>query len=454
MKRMEWKDLLNSNRYGVLKLSQSSDIRRSYQRDFDRIVFSSAFRRLQDKTQVFPIPKSDFVHNRLTHSLEVSSVGRSLGSAGGKIILGKEKKTDLRVHPESFGDIVAAACLAHDVGNPPFGHSGEKAIGTYFEQAEGKKHCEYLTEKQYAELLNYEGNASGFRILTNHHPKEKPGGLFLTYATLGAFSKYPAEVEQKGCKNSNQRTSLKKYGYFQSEDHIFQDVADNLGLIADNEIERNAWRRHPLAFLTEAADNICYRIIDLEDGHKLGYVSFQEMDELLRYFLENPEKDTEGLKKYEQIQDEGEKVGYLRAKAINKLVGEAASVFEDKYEQIMNGEFDDELTDYILSRNHFNDKILNKNIQLYNSRKVVEIELAGYKILGGLLEAFAGILLKPDSNYNKKLLELVPAQFKPEEAEPYYQKIMKMTDFVARMTDSYAINLYRKITGISMPEIY
>ncbi len=452
MERMDWKKLLHQGRYGDGGFTKSGDARRPYQRDFDRIVFSSPFRRLQDKTQVFPIPKSDFVHNRLTHSLEVSSVGRSLGSLGGRTILENER-LEANVHPGSFGDIVAAACLAHDVGNPPFGHSGEKAIGEYFLSAEGRKHKEFLSEKEYADLVHYEGNAAGFRILTNHHPDELPGGLFITYATLGAFTKYPGEVEFEKKKRPG-RTSLKKHGYFQTEKHIFEDVAAKLGL-PDGSVEgKKAWKRHPLAFLMEAADNICYRIVDLEDGYRLGYISLEEMEELLMYFLKHPEPQARSLEKYQNIRDEGEKVGYLRAKAINALVHEAALVFEKNYEDIMLGGFDDEITDFIQSSEHFNERILDRNLKLYNSKKVVEIELAGYKILGGLLESFAGILLQPQSRYNQKLLQLVPAQFRPCDKAGYYHNLMKMTDFVARMTDSYAIALYRKITGISLPEIY
>lgn len=451
MERMDWNKLLSTGRYGEQTSNKAGDNRRPYQRDFDRIVFSSAFRRLQDKTQVFPIPKSDFVHNRLTHSLEVSSVGRSLGSFGGQIVHEKEQ---LDTHPDSFGDIVAAACLAHDIGNPPFGHSGEKAIGEYFRSPEGQEHKKYLqNEKQYADLIHYEGNAAGFRILTNHHPDEAAGGLYITYATLGAFTKYPGEAELEKKKRKG-RTSVKKNGFFQSEKKIFDDVARNLGLLDGSVPEKQAWKRHPLAFLMEAADNICYRIVDLEDGYRLGYISLEEMEELLMYFLKKPKLQSRSLKKYQDIKDEGEKVGYLRAKAVNALVSQAAMVFREKYEEIMLGRFDDELTDFIQSGEHFNERILNRNIELYNSKKVVEIELAGYKILGGLLEAFAGILLKPDIQYNKKLLQLVPKQFRPSNKAGYYQNLMKMTDFVARMTDSYAIALYRKITGMSLPEIY
>ncbi|MFO8054494.1 MAG: dNTP triphosphohydrolase [Bacteroidales bacterium] len=451
-KRMDWDSLLHAGRYGALKKPASADMRRPYQRDFDRIVFSTAFRRMQDKTQVFPVPKSDFVHNRLTHSLEVSSVGRSLGSIGGYIILHKEN-LDSGIHPESFGDIVAAACLAHDVGNPPFGHSGEKAIAKYFSSAEGARHRPYLSERQWADLLYYEGNAAGFRILTNHHPEEKAGGLLLTYATLGAFSKYPGEAEPKKVKYTGQ-TSLKKFGFFQSEKEIFDRVATELKLLDGSTDSKKAWKRHPLAFLTEAADNICYRIIDLEDGFKLGYIHLEEMEELLKYFLIYPDKDMDGLKTYGMIKDHGEKAGYLRAKAINALVKETAKVFDDKYEDIMHGEFDQELTDYIRSDDQFNQTILDCNKRLYNSRKVVEIEIAGYRILSGLLEEFAGILIKPEDLPNKKLKELIPRQFRPQHNGNYYDDLMKITDFVARMTDSYAIDLYRKIKGISLPEIY
>lgn len=452
---LQWEKLLNANRIGDERIYDFHNQRSEFQRDIDRIVFSSAFRRLQDKTQVFPMPASDFVHSRLTHSLEVSSVGRNLGNMAGEFVVQKERNlSNYSINSHFFGDIVAAASLAHDVGNPPFGHSGESAISDFFLKNSFLK--KDMNESQWADLTHYEGNAHGFRLLTNHHPNEiSKGGLKLTYATLAAFIKYPKQsfISSKYEEVHGQRASFKKFGFFQTEKSEFADVIKHNNLIKlINDDEMHYFSRHPLAFLMEAADNICYRIIDLEDGFKLNYLSFEEIESLLIDFIINDEANNNAFTKYNQIKDEGEKVGYLRAKAINQLVNETMIVFKENYSEIMNATFDDELTNLIQSNKILEGKIKSSNLFLYKRKPVIEIELAGYKIINGLLETFVDSALNP-VGINKKILQIIPLQFHSDINESQYDKLMKIVDFVARMSDSYALNLYRKLTGQSLPSI-
>ena len=457
---MNWEQLLNSRRLGDER--ENYDIfehRSAFQRDFDRIIFSSAFRRMQDKTQVFPVPENDFVHNRLTHSIEVSSVGRTLGNLVGQYVLKLEPELEkLGNSMHMFGDIVAAASLAHDVGNPPFGHSGESAIGDYFQNNKDLKEQYQLNEQEWNDLIKYEGNAHGFRLLTNHHPDEIKGGLRLTYATLGCFSKYPRAsiVGDEYLLEANvKRTSSKKFSYFQSEKELFEKVANTLGLrkLTKEHPDHRAWARHPLVFMVEAADNICYRIIDLEDGYKLGYLKFHEMEELLLPLLERSFDAKDALEKYQNIKDLGEKIGYLRAKSINVLIYESMEVFKENYAEIMSGDFDQEITDIIRSADLVEGPIKKANIYLYNRKPVIEIEVAGYQVISGLLEKFMAVQLHPNNGMNKKMKQLLPEQFHVSDKDSNYEKIMKAVDFVARMTDSYALNLYRRLSGHSLPVI-
>lgn len=446
---MNWKQLLNYNRIGEKPKSDFSIYRSEFQRDFDRIIFSSAFRRLQDKTQVFPVPESDFVHNRLTHSIEVSSVGRSLGNLAGEIILKRNSELENQgIDFHLFGDIVAAASLAHDVGNPPFGHSGEKAISDFFIKNSSIKND--LSKSEWNDLIKYEGNAHGFRLLTNHHPDEtERGGLKLTYATLAAFSKYPRE-SYLSTTNIDKRASGKKFGFFQTESELFEEVAKNTGLVSLSNDNDRYWSRHPLAFLMEAADNICYRIIDLEDGFKLKYLTFNEIEDLLIDFIK---VEKSSLNKYNNIKDKGEKVGYLRAKAINTLVYQTADVFQNKLDTILNQQFDDELTNYISSYDLLEGKIKQANLFLYNQKAVIEIELAGYQIINGLLELYVDSAINPENYFNKKLIQILPQQFVPNNNKTNYENLMRIVDFVSRMSDSYAINLYKKLKGQKFPII-
>lgn len=458
--KMNWHKLLNGGRLCDDRTENDWQFgRTAFQRDFDRIVFSSAFRRLQDKTQVFPVPESDFVHSRLTHSIEVSSVGRTLGSMAGEFVLAKEPKLVENGFTASvFGDIVAAASLAHDVGNPPFGHSGEDAISEFFINREKEFAGYNLTKQQWTDLVKYEGNAHGFRLLTNHHPGQTQGGLRLTYAVLATFAKYPREsfVESGQLIPENfKRTSSKKFNFFQTEKHFFTEVAEMTGLknlaIADSPAK--AWCRHPLSFLVEAADNICYRLIDLEDGYKLGFVGFDQVEKLLLPFMLNASDAVQSQVKYEALTDLGEKIGYLRAKAIWVLVQESMEIFKENYEKIMDGIFDDELTNLISSSSLLEGDIKKANIFLYRQKPVVEIEITGYKIISGLLDIYLDAQYRPNTLLNKKIISQMPVQFQASDQDSDYEKIMKTVDFIARMTDSYALNLYRRLTGQKLPSI-
>jgi len=452
---LDWKLLLTDERLGVEK-SQSAkkDGRSQFQKDFDRIVFSPAFRRLQDKTQVFPLPESDFVHTRLTHSLEVSVVGRSLGNLVGEKIIDLHPKLKSTITKFHLGDIVAAACLAHDIGNPPFGHSGEDAIAEYFKNGNGKRfEEEIINEKKWNDLIRFEGNAQGFRIITKLLNQDVKGGLQLTYATLSALNKYPKEslTDSEVKEFSKLKNIYKKFGFFQSEKEIFKHVAEKTGLVKPDKSEKYLWSRHPLSFLVEAADDICYSIMDLEDGFRLGLLSFDETESLLLPLIHK--KDLTGYKN----RDDNEKVGYLRAKAISDLVNNIAEVFVENEKSILIGNFNKELVTIIKTSNSLK-KIEKASIaKIYRHRSVVEREAAGYEVLGGLLDTFITAYNEYSENKlspkNRSIINLIPQRFfYAEQQNPeLYHRLLRIIDFVSGMTDSYAVSIFRKIKGISLP---
>lgn len=440
---MNWTQLLSPQHIGQ-KRQTSEQSRSAFEQDFDRIIFSHPFRRLQDKTQVHPLPEHDFVHTRLTHSLEVSSVGRSLGKKVGEVVL--QRHSDLsNFSAFDFGAIVAAASLAHDLGNPPFGHSGEDGISDFFvHHPHGSAFKSMVSDAEWADLIQFEGNAQGFRILN----KNQYQGLKLTYAVLGAFTKYPCPAKMEG--RDKRKKSQKKYGFFQSEQALFEEVATQLAL---KKVGDSVWCRHPLAFLVEAADDICYNIIDLEDGCRLGLVSFTDTVELLSGIL----KDTFDPIKLEKIPGRDEKIGVLRALAIGKLIEECSTVFLDNEAKILEGNFDLALADFC-SSNVALDEISKISIdKIYRARHVVEIEAAGYEVLPGLLEEFAkagkfyleGSLPKKYEN----LVRLLPPEIKAgidEHPGSHYGMLRNVIDFISGMTDRHALSLYRKIKGISL----
>ena len=441
---MHWEQLLSLKRQGDkgkrLRIEQD-ETRLGFDVDYDRIIFSAAFRSLQDKTQVIPMSKTDFVHTRLTHSLEVSVVGRSLGRLVGKKII--EKYPHLKeVHgfqANDFGAIVAAAALSHDIGNPPFGHSGEKAIGEYFSVGNGKKYKDQLSSKEWQDLIDFEGNANGFSVLTSSRPGVE-GSIRLTYAVLGAFMKYPKESLPK---KPTQNIADKKYGFFQSDKEFFKEVATELGLISNKTGDSIGYERHPLAYLVEAADDICYTIIDFEDGINLGLVS---EDFALEYLIKLV-KDSIDTSKYNSLATKQDRISYLRALAIGNLINDAVRIFIENEELILQGKFPYALTDKSKYKAQIDDiiKISIKNI--YQSREVIEKELSGYQIINNLLDKFITAHLNNcdgnATNYDKLLLNILPEQYKVEK-DTLYEKLLLMCHFISMLTDSKAL-LFNKI---------
>ncbi|WP_417800786.1 deoxyguanosinetriphosphate triphosphohydrolase [Tenacibaculum sp.] len=442
---MNWEQLLSLKRFGDTQKrerAKQDETRLGFEVDFDRIIFSSAFRSLQDKTQVIPLSKTDFVHTRLTHSLEVSVVGRTLGRRVGKVLLERHPHLkELGYTFNDFGAIVAAASVMHDIGNPPFGHSGEKAIGEYFKTGKGLQYKDQLTDLEYQDLIDFEGNANGFKILTENREGIQ-GGLRLSYATLGAFLKYPKESLPK---KPTKHIVDKKYGFFQSEKDAFLDVVQDLGLLK-KEAEGISYYRHPLAYLVEAADDICYTIIDFEDGINLGLI---EEDYALEYMIKLV-KDTIDSQKYHSLQHTKDRVSYLRALAIGVLINEAVTIFLDNEVAILNGTFDKGLLDKCKYEAQINDIIKISVDKIYRSKEVVEKEVAGYKIIADLLDVFVTALNNKfdneQSNYDKLVLNLIPKEYQ-QDKEGLYDRIMQISSYVAGLSDGYAIRLHRKIMG-------
>ncbi len=444
---MNWEQLLSLKRQGDtskrLRIEQD-DTRLGFEVDYDRIIFSSAFRSLQDKTQVIPLSKTDFVHTRLTHSLEVSVVGRSIGRLVGKKII--EKYPHLKeVHgfqANDFGAIVAAASLAHDIGNPPFGHSGEKAIGEYFSIGKGQQYKDQLSDKEWQDLIDFEGNANGFSVLTASRPGIE-GGLRISYATLGAFMKYPKESLPK---KPTSNIADKKYGFFQSDKDFFQDVASELGMIPNKEGEDIGFERHPLAYLVEAADDICYTIIDFEDGINLGLVS---EDFALEYLIKLV-KDSIDSSKYNTLTTKEDRISYLRALAIGSLINDTVKVFVENEEAILDGRFPYALTHKSKYKVQMDDIIKLSVKNIYQSREVIEKEIVGYQIIQTLLDKFITAFNNKfdgnSSNYDKLLLKMLPEKFW-EEKDDLYSRLLHICHYVSLLTDGNALELYETING-------
>jgi dGTPase len=441
---MNWEQLLSLKRQGDkgkrLRIEQD-DTRLGFEVDYDRIIFSSAFRSLQDKTQVIPLSKTDFVHTRLTHSLEVSVVGRSIGRLVGKKII--EKYPHLKeIHgyqANDFGAIVAAAALSHDIGNPPFGHSGEKAIGEYFSIGKGQKHKNQLTNKEWQDLIDFEGNANGFSVLTSSRPGIE-GSIRLTYAVLGSYMKYPKESLPK---KPTPKISDKKYGFFQTDKDFFKEVATELGLIPNKSGNDIGFERHPLAYLVEAADDICYTIIDFEDGINLGLVS---EDYALEYLIKLV-KDTIDTNKYQTLTTKEDRISYLRALAIGNLINDAVHIFIENEEAILKGDFPYALTDKSKYKAQIDDIIKLSVKNIYQSREVIEKELSGYQIINNLLDKFITAYNNnyegKATNYDNLLLKILPEKHH-QEKETLYERLLLICHFVSMLTDGKAV-LYNQL---------
>jgi len=450
---MQWQQLLSRARLGSQEPPKASTARTDFQRDFDRVVFSSAFRRMQDKTQVFPLSKVDYVRTRLTHSLEASSIGRSLGTLVGEQVIARHGLAEFEA--ADFGSIVAAACLAHDIGNPPFGHSGEDAIRQWAHTAEyGAPRVAMLKGSEREDFLSFEGNAQGFRIVTRLQNPDNEGGLQLTCATLAAFTKYPRE----SCLGGSQYRgiSAKKQGFAAADRASFETVAETVGLIArDN--HHAMWCRHPLAFLVEAADDISYRVIDIEDGYRLGHFSYQEVLDLFWPLISDPERQAPRLKK---IQDLKDRVEFLRAKVINEVIRQVLECFMDNEADMLAGRFDVPLLQELPVSEALDALIENARQRIYCAPEVVSIQAAGFQVISDLLERFTQVVDdvadrgERASPHSRMLIRLVPEQFIGPQRVPVddaYQRLLMLTDFVSGMTDSYAVSLYKKVTGISLP---
>lgn len=445
--KMDWDRLLSDVRFG---LEDYSDRRRGsrsdFLRDYDRMVFSSPFRRLQNKTQVFPLPGSIFVHNRLTHSMEVACVGRSLANDIAAMLKSRHGENHISPRIDNIGEIVAAACLAHDIGNPPFGHSGEKAISTFFSEGVGRSLREKLNPDQWSDLTHFEGNANSFRVLTHQFNGRRPGGFAMTYPTLASIVKYPFDSSLAG--------NVNKFGFFTSERESFSRIAQRLGLLRLDAPEGSLrFARHPLVYIVEAADDICYEVMDIEDAHKLKILTTAEVIDHLTGFFDD-ERRRHILEVIENVEDPNEKIVYLRSCVIGVLVDRCAETFVNNEDAIMSGSFTGSLLSHV---DTIEGEAYRKCAQLswnkiYCASDVVDIELAGSQIVSFLLEKLINAVVNPGLNYSRLLLAKFPKQYDIN-ADTLFGKIQAVLDHVSAMTDVYALDLYRKLNGLSLPAV-
>ena len=450
---MNWEQLLSNKRFGQEEGSGRRDDRSEFQRDFDRLIFSAPFRRLQNKTQVFPLPGTIYVHNRLTHSLEVSSVGRSLGNDVSRELLRRHPRLHA-TNVAEMGSIVSAACLAHDMGNPPFGHSGERAIGTFFSEGEGRKYrdmiCEEtgdgLSEQQWYDLIHFEGTANAFRLLTHQFRGRRKGGFVMTYATLASIVKYPYSSLLAGAKG--------KFGGFQSEQADYEKIAAELGIEKrENADGMDRFVRCPLVYLVEAADDICYEIMDIEDAHKLKILSTEETQELLLAYF-TPEQQADIRMHLDQLEDVNEKIVYLRSIAIGILETDCVRVFVENEEKILAGEFKGSLIDHVapILRTAYKNCVKTAYKKIYHTQIVVDIEISGYKVMTQLLELMCEAVTHSTNTYSQILLNRVSSQYDVL-APTLYGRLLSVLDYISGMTDVFALDLYRKINGISIATV-
>lgn len=442
---MQWQQLLSSVRFGMeAYLDNNEHLRTEFQRDYDRLIFSSPFRRLQNKTQVFPLPGSVFVHNRLTHSLEVASVGRSIGESVGRQL--RKRYPDSDAPFEKIGAIVSAACLAHDMGNPPFGHSGEKAISTFFSEGKGVAFRQAVEAEggRWTDFTLFEGNANAIRLLTHQFIGRRKGGFALTYSTLASIAKYPYPSTLSGGKN--------KFGFFQSEEDNFAQIATRLGIHTQSDDARR-YVRYPLVYLVEAADDICYQVMDIEDAHRLHIISSEQAKELFLNFF-TPERKQRRLDVLSHIGDINEQISYLRASVIGVLIDACVRQFLAHEEDILRGTYRGALLDGVDEplREAYRACSAYAFAHIYRSKEVLDIELAGYRIIGFLLEVLTDAIQNPTHAYSKLILNRIPEQYDTQ-ASTLYGRLQAVVDYVSGMTDVYALDLYRKIIGNSLPTV-
>ena len=443
---MDWLQLISNKRLGQEDRHVARhDDRSEFKRDSDRLMFSAPFRRLQNKTQVFPLPGSVFVHNRLTHSLEVSCLGMSLGNDVARLLAARHPQLQGTLF-EEIGSIVAAACLAHDMGNPPFGHSGERAIQTFFTEGPGFKLRERLSPTFWSDITHFEGNANAFRLLAHRFKGRREGGFVLTYSTLASIVKYPHSSTLSGPKG--------KFGFFGTEERIYRKIADDLGIRQlESTPEGCRYVRHPLVYLVEAADDICYEIMDIEDAHKLNILSYDETANLLLGFFDAPTQ--ERMKRRiveEQITDSNEKVVYMRSSVIGLLEHACVEAFVDNEERILAGDLTDSLLDHVTGdiRRAYDKCVKVSKARIYNSKPVLDVELSGYKIIETLMEQMTNAVVSPDRYYSQQLIQRVSSQYDIM-AEDLETRLMAVIDYISGMTDVYALDIYQKINGISLP---
>ena len=443
---MNWQQLISNKRLGQEhRHAERHDDRSEFKRDYDRLIYSAPFRRLQNKTQVFPLPGSVFVHNRLTHSLEVSSLGQSLGNDVCTRL--KQKHPELaNTLFEEIDTIVSAACLAHDMGNPPFGHSGEKAIQTFFTEGEGKLLRSTVSSQFWDDITHFEGNANAFRLLTHRFFGRRQGGFVMTYSMLASIVKYPFSSSLAGRHG--------KFGFFQTEAEDYRKIADELGLICKSKPgEPLKYARHPLVYLVEAADDICYEIMDIEDAHKLKILSFEETTRLLLgFFDEDMRREITERIREEGVTDNNEQIVYMRASVIGKLENECVRTFVEHEEEILNGTFNGSIIDHIapLQREAYRRCTEISYQKIYHSKPVLDIELSGYKIMETLMSVFVEAAVNPKRFYSQQLIRRVSSQYDIH-SDDVETRIMAVIDYISGMTDVYALDIYQKIKGVALP---
>ncbi|SMC17780.1 dGTPase [Andreprevotia lacus DSM 23236] len=437
---MDWQQLLSAHRLGAEPGDDTplQSGRSNFHKDHDRIVFCSPFRRMGRKTQVHPMTENDHVHTRLTHSIEVACVGRSLGVLVGEAL---RDKLPAGINPYDLGAIVQAACLAHDIGNPPFGHAGEYAIRDWFRRDEHAYLLQHLNADERRDLMTFEGNAQGFRIITQLENHRFEGGLRLTYATLGATLKYPWSSDHAGEKG--------KFSCYQSETQQLAHVAQRLGL---PQLEDGRWARHPLSYLMEAADDICYAILDLEDGIEIGMLSFETVEPILLKIVGG---DAALLAlEVAAAPSVRRKISLLRGKAIDRCVRDVAATFIAQYDRLMDGRYQgDLLNDCPAGMRHgINEAKQLARDRIFNERRKIEIEVGSFTCLDILLDAFC------KAAYQQKVSSEMPFRLKrvldlmeynaPRKEWPMYETYRRVLDFIGGMTDNYATYLAQQVGGM------